>query len=1000
MAQLKFGSAGVTVKEIDLSAPTKNTPTGTPAGIIGTANLGPAFVPMTFGSADEFYAVFGATDGEKFGPLAVNEWMKNAGSVTYLRVLGAGDGNKRDAVTGEVSNAGFVVGDRLYGASGAPHDNSYANLNGVPGRTFFLGAFMSESLGSTFFSTAGIQSSPAATPVLRGVVMAPSGVLLRLSASTPGIDSSAPTSNLVATNGASHGAGVGFVNLASNKQEFVMLLNGHKGSPSYPNVITASFDSTAPNYFANIFNSDPEKIEAAGHYLYSHWSVPNAYAMLTGSGLVVPSSGSAVLGGIEPLAFMITGSAARNTGAGYAPNYESFRDRFSNASTPWFLSQKFGGEAKKLFKLHALSAGVNFSSMYKVMIENIVTSSDPNDPHGTFDLVIRNFGDLDTLQQPVEQWRGLSLDPSSDRYISKVIGDTHMYFDFDHDPSAQKLVVQGNYANNSNLVRVEVADEVENGMVPSEALPVAFRGIAHVVTSGSAPFSSILQPANNPFWNNANYVNRLVQPPIPFRNSIAIGTGNKKRASTPLCWGVQFETPPSVARSNETTLKNESIQSYTQYFPNFSLNSTPFWADDNAGAADTAENGVIDVDRFCNNFFSLENILVVTESNGIASPTNWAAASYVRAGSPAEDPVAKTRGLAMKDFTSQNRRYLKFSTIFQGGFDGVNIFDKNTAALNDAAATQEMQNSSRGYSNGPTVGSYRKAIDIMKNVSDVEIQVLAIPGIRTPGVSDYALAAVEDRFDALFLMDIQQFDDSDNLLLSGGAVSVTNTVQNFIDRNLNSSFGAAYFPDVVVSDPTTVTNVTVPPSVALLGALALNDSIGYPWFAPAGFARGALGSALSADVKLSKDNMDVLYDAKINPITSFPGTVANPAVEGGLVVWGQKTLLQAASALDRVNVRRLLIEIRRQVRLISQSIIFEPNRETTLAKFSAAVTPILQRVQSLAGVERFKVIIDASTTTQQDVENNTVRGKIYLQPTKTVEFVSLDFVVTNNIAQQ
>jgi phage tail sheath protein FI len=117
------------------------------------------------------------------------------------------------------------------------------------------------------------------------------------------------------------------------------------------------------------------------------------------------------------------------------------------------------------------------------------------------------------------------------------------------------------------------------------------------------------------------------------------------------------------------------------------------------------------------------------------------------------------------------------------------------------------------------------------------------------------------------------------------------------------------------------------------------------------------------------------------------------------VIWGQKTLQIAASALDRVNVRRLLIEIRRQVREIANSVIFEQNREATLAAFSAAVTPRLQRIQALAGLERFRVIIDSSTTTQTDIENNTVRGKIFVQPTKSIEFVSLDFVVANNVNQ-
>jgi phage tail sheath protein FI len=230
---------------------------------------------------------------------------------------------------------------------------------------------------------------------------------------------------------------------------------------------------------------------------------------------------------------------------------------------------------------------------------------------------------------------------------------------------------------------------------------------------------------------------------------------------------------------------------------------------------------------------------------------------------------------------------------------------------------------------------------------------------------------------------------------------VTNTINTFRNRGVDSSFAAAYFPDVLYQDPNSGTNVYVPPSVLVMGALALNDRVGHPWFAPAGFTRGALpDAALEARVKLNKTDMDNLYDNKINPLVAFPGAArsgTNP--RGGLVVWGQKTLQVAASSLDRVNVRRLLIEIRRQVRDIAQTIIFEPNRDATLARFSAAVTPRLQRIQALSGLDRFKVIIDSSTTTQDDVLNNTLRGKIYVQPTKTIEFVSLDFVVANNMQQ-
>ena len=237
-------------------------------------------------------------------------------------------------------------------------------------------------------------------------------------------------------------------------------------------------------------------------------------------------------------------------------------------------------------------------------------------------------------------------------------------------------------------------------------------------------------------------------------------------------------------------------------------------------------------------------------------------------------------------------------------------------------------------------------------------------------------------------MDIEERDQFNTVITSSiQKPHVLNTVNDLKNRALDTSFAAAYFPDLTVTDPGTGALVAVPPSVAVLGAYSLNDRIGHPWFAPAGFTRGALDAVESPAVKLNRTNLDDLYDSDINPITAFPGT--------GITVWGQKTLLQRSSALDRINVRRLLISVRRSVRNIANTLLFEPNREETLEKFSALVNPVLQRVQELSGVDRYKVIIDTTTTTQADVENNTIRGKIFLQPTRTVEFVALDFVVTN-----
>lgn len=1017
MAQLKFGSAGVTAREIDLSGPVEQEPVGVPAGVIGTAVQGPAFVPITVGTLSDYTAKFGESDGTKFGPLAVTEWLRSAGAVTYVRVLGVGDGLKRiedGNLAGSVNDAGFVVGEEQpdHDADGLLSANPYANSGGPEGRTYMLGCLMSESAGSTVFSQANLQGegstnplgAEGALPVLRGVLMAPSGVVIKMSSSFEG-SNDPPGSTDIADPAGGQGTSVGAVVLLENntaKQDFVLLLNGHQGTDSrYPNVITASFDMTSPNYFANVLNKDPLSMQVAGHYLYSHWDVHPSTAVVTGSGIVAPESGSSATAnqkaGTESAGFLLTSSLDRNVGSSTVPNYENFEDRFSHAKSPWFTSQKFGGNRNNLFRLHALDAGGGISTNFKVSIENISPSTDTADKYGSFDVVIRSFTDRDSDQVPLEAWRGVNLDPSDDRYIAKVIGDANVYFDFDKSEPAQKLVVDGQFPLNSNLVRVEVSNVVDQAIVDPTALPLGFRGHNHLQTSGSAPMASVLSDQ----LVDVSSHKRVVTPPVPFRKDITKGTGAKQTVNPLLYWGVHFEHVTSLTTQNASTLRNKSIDSHALFYPDFMTNTANVVVGANENTPDTDENGILDADRFNLGAFSLDNIKVVTGSNTLANTQEWDQAVYVRDGNITADDSAKTRRLTVSDFNTANKSFLKYTTFMQGGFDGVNFFDRDEAELNNNAIVEDMNDDNRGRSDGPNVKAYAKALDIMKSTTNVDIQLLAIPGVRHPIVTDAAVDAVEERFDALYIMDIEQEDANDALIsLDSQLPDVTKTADRFANRSLDTSFAAAYFPDVVMRDPGVGTNVVAPPSVVVLGALALNDRVGHPWFAPAGFTRGALPTALEARVQLNKEDMDLLYDLDVNPLVAFPGNATsgtNP--KGGVVVWGQKTLQQAASALDRVNVRRLLIDIRRQVRDIANTIIFEPNRETTLARFSAAVTPRLQRIQSLAGLERFRVVIDSSTTTEQDVLNNTIRGKIFVQPTKAIEFVSLDFVVSNNITE-
>lgn len=958
MAELTFKSPGVGTREIDLSGPTSAIPQGVPAGVVGTSLRGPAFVPTTAASYTDFVNKFGPSDGEKFGPIAMNEWLRTAKAGTYLKVLGVGDAKKRTATganVGKVNNAGFVVGSQQIQADGQIGSNPYA-VGSYSGKTYFLGCYMSGTDGSDIFSAAGSQTSSDSIPVLRGVLFAPSGVL-------PVLSSSKSTNNLpTGVPGGIFGHITGTVRftegVTSGLQEFVLFLSGHLATSAYSNIVTASFDPQASNYFANVFNTDPTKIEKAGHYLYTAYDVYSAHAVVTGTN--VKSDVALSLGKGADAAFILPGANTFNTGTVSLPNFDGFEDRFQTANSPWVVSQKFGGVSENLFKIHALDDGEYANTTFKISIRNITPSSDPSSEFGTFDLYVRDFGDTDDVPMVLESYIGLTLNPPSDRYIGKAIGDMKRYYDFDRVTGAQKIVEEGSYNNKSSYIRVEIDEDVENMEIPANSLPMGFRGVEYLDIE-----------------SNLSTISDVKMIPVPFRKTIGLGTGTAANASPNLHWGVQFEVNNSLSEPNKNTYTDNNIESLTKYFSRYLVG--------NANQLTSAS-----VDTYNNNGFSLENVQVKESAvTGYPDPNKWSEASYARDGvlSAGMDRFVDVEN-DFKDFST--RKFLKFSFYVQGGFNGVNIFNGDKSKLTDNAAAREMDYvSTQGGPDGSTVAAYRKAIDILSDKSFADIQILAIPGIREPGVTDYAIDATTTRFDAIYIMDIEQKNIYDSVITgSTDTVSVSLTANGLKNRHLNTSFAAAYFPDVVITDPTTSTNVVCPPSVAVLGAFGLNDSIAYPWFAPAGFTRGALGTVIETQTKLNRDNLDVLYDADINPITTIPGSAVP-------LVYGQKTLLARASSLDRVNVRRLLIDLRRKVRNVANTILFEPNRETTLARFSALVDPILKQVQAQQGVDRYKVKIDTTTTSQADVENNTIRGKIFIQPTRSVEFISLDFVVSN-----
>ena len=301
--------------------------------------------------------------------------------------------------------------------------------------------------------------------------------------------------------------------------------------------------------------------------------------------------------------------------------------------------------------------------------------------------------------------------------------------------------------------------------------------------------------------------------------------------------------------------------------------------------------------------------------------------------------------------------------LFVGGgtkyYDNIQISSTNTQGLN--------------------TGSYTNMIALLANQDDYRFNVLLTPGLFASGLAGAAnmtsqvntiVSNTQNRGDNIYVMDLVPYSSS---------ISAATTAANA----KNTSYAVSYWPWVQTVDPDTAQLVWVPASTLIGGVYAYNDSVSEPWFAPAGINRGGLGRVVRAEKKLSQANRDTLYSNKVNPIATFPGT--------GTVVYGQKTLQTAASALDRVNVRRLLIALKSYISQVALNLVFEQNTIATRNTFLSQVNPYLESVQQRQGLYAFKVVMDDSNNTPDVIDRNQLVGQIYLQPTKTAEFIYLDF---------
>ena len=646
------------------------------------------------------------------------------------------------------------------------------------------------------------------------------------------------------------------------------------------------------------------------------------------------------------------------------------------------------------------------------------------------------------------------MNPDAENFIANIIGDEKIFFNFDAaDVDERRLVREGSFSNKSTRIRIVMSDNVLNREIPETALPFGFRGLPSIVSNDKAKDAGADGTSTSYFSvADGGVLAKSVLPPMPYRFKVTSGdirTGTSYEQSflgeaSPsesvnfnFHWGLMSTRVKDINNANKGTDFNQLLSNYTKFF---GVDTTVITSDDLS-------------DKHNNNKFTLAKVALkgssLSEISGTVSDV-FKDAVYFRNADvdhpPSDDRIYDSvknvieENFAEDSLNSNSRVTLakilsedinlfnkyslmsKFTAPMYGGFDGLNIFDRDTFFMTDRSASTETGGKAGdgGFTSGLSgtddatsimqgtedqnnvVVSFKNAIRIMTDELVVSHNILAIPGIRDPFITDFAKDRIEEYGRALYLMDIQQYDSSsvrvfvDSRGIESGRPDVDGTSSTFNIREVNSSYTASYFPDVKVldsgdDDEAAINSrrvIKVPPSIVALGALAKTDNEAHPWFAPAGFSRGALESISSIDVRLNAADRDTLYEAKINPIANFPNKQ--------FVIFGQKTSQLQRTALDRVNVRRLVLEVKRRIGLIAQGLLFEQNNNITRQSFVASATSQLASIQINQGIEDFRVVMDNTNNTSEDVDNNRLNGKIIIVPTRAVEFIAIDFVITNS----
>ena len=618
-----------------------------------------------------------------------------------------------------------------------------------------------------------------------------------------------------------------------------------------------------------------------------------------------------------------------------------YLNTYQTPTTPYVVSELRGNTVYRLFKFVLISDGSSANRQVKVSIANMQFSN------GTFDIIVRDFFDTDDNVVVLEKFTNCTMNPTQNSYVAQRVGTSN-----------------GEYELKSKYIMVEMDEDH-----PDDALPCGFEGYNFREYSG----------VKNPFpvFKTKYYTPGEIVYNPPFGASS--GADNIVRSAGD--------------RVRKTYLGFSSTVGIDGDFFEYKGKQVPTSSDGNGTDWPVLTKG----------FHMDSGATVVTISGGYTS--SGTSAFDVGVTSFQSDPNNSTNAY----YSLASR---KFTLLAQGGFDGWDIYREyrtngdtfslgNTGFLAGNSSTSITYPDSTGWGyfkpiTGPNQEqwantdyyAYLWGQTTFNNPESVNINVFTTPGIdfvNNASLVNDAIEMVEtDRADSIYVLTAPDYDmfSPNTADFETQFIYPEELVDLLDDSGIDSNYSATYYPWILTRDTNNNTQIYLPPTGEVVRNLALTDNIAFPWFASAGYTRGIVNS-VKARKKLTQDDRDTLYKGRINPIATFSDV--------GTVIWGNKTLQIKESALDRINVRRLLLQARKLISAVAVRLLFEQNDEKVRQQFLDSVNPILDSIRRDRGLIDFRVTV---SNTPEDLDSNTLTGKIYLKPTRALEFIDIEFLIT------